>query len=61
MATFLNYVSMMILYALSVTSAASFYSLCSWLFVEISWHLAVGISLLMQASGAVPSELIEFW
>lgn len=61
MATFLNYVSMMILYALSVTLAASCLQLVQ--LVMCRGPLAPGSrdSVLLAASGAVPSGLAEFW
>ena len=60
MATFLNYVSMMILYALSVTLAASCLQLVQ--LVICGGSLASGSRdfIILAASGAVPSELIEF-
>lgn len=61
MATFLNYVSMMILSALSVTLAASCLQLVPLVICRVSLASGSRDFIILAASSAVPFELIEFW
>lgn len=61
MATFLNYVSMMILSAFSVTLAASCLQLVQLVICRVSPASGNRDFIILAASGAVPFELIEFW